>query len=278
MELKRTGKTDGRRLWPLMLTTVVALGVVIGIGLLANEYLYIREINFYGNRHLSAEDLSALTGCSANSGLFSLSTGEIYHRLRKSPWIKEAIVRKDLTGRMDVHLTETVAVGVLLAEDKASLIDREGARLEEIKKEPAYFLPVIRIDSEAGRDAYLEAAVLAGILYDKKISSQGGSIELSGARPEELSMKVDGLVVKIGTGEFAKKLEKLSFVRDEISKRDMKVEYVDLRFADKIVVKPLKHGEGDGGVKADNAASQKKSRYKQRGKKGTGGRVKENVG
>jgi cell division protein FtsQ len=275
MELKR--KSAGRRLWPLILAASAAVFAAAGIGLLANEYLYIREMNFYGNRHLSAEDIRALTGCSAKSGLFSVSTGEIYHRLRKSPWIKEAMVRKNLAGRVDVYLTEAVAVAVLFTDNKSYLIDRDGARLEEIKREPTYFLPLIRTDAEASKEAYLEAAVLAGILYDKKVVSQTGNIELSGARPEELTMKLDNLVVKIGAGEFAKKLEKLSFVREEILRRNMKVEYVDLRFADKIVVKPLNHGEGAAGGAADNTARQKKSRQKKNSNKGTGGKTKHSV-
>jgi cell division protein FtsQ len=278
MELKRTRKPGERRRWPVVLAAAVALALIICICLLANEYLYIREMNFYGNRHLSTEDLRALTGCSTKSALFSVSAGELYRRLRKSPWIKEAVVRKDLTGRIEVYLTEAVAVGVLVMADKSYLVDRDGTRLEEIRQEPVYFLPAIKTDAESAKEAYLEAAALAGILYDKKMASQTGNIEISGARPEELTMKMDGLVVKIGTGDFAKKLEKLSFVREEISRRNIQVEYVDVRFADKIVVKPSKHGEGDVGGTADHTVKQKKGRQKKGGNKGVGGRVKGRVG
>jgi hypothetical protein len=58
----------------------------------------------------------------------------------------------------------------------------------------------------------------------------------------------------------------------------MKVEYVDLRFADKIVVKPAKHGEGNADSAGDNTPRQKKGRPKKNGGKGTGGKAKNNVG
>jgi cell division protein FtsQ len=257
--------------------TITAL-VITGIGALAYEYLFIREINFYGNRHLSVDDLNALTGCSTRSRLFSVSSGEIYRRLKKSPWIKEAMVRKDLTGRMDVHLTESVAVGVLLIDDKSWLIDREGVRLETIRQEPTYFLPVVKTDPSVNREAYQEAVALAEILYDKKVMAQSGNIEITGTRPEDITMMADDLVIKVGAGEFLKKLDKLNFVKEEIARRNMKVEYVDLRFADKIVVKPYKHSEHGVDAKAESAAKQKKAPQKKGTSKGAGGKVKGNVG
>ncbi len=278
MDIRKTKKQGSWKRWLNVIALTVITLVITGIGALAYEYLFIREINFYGNRHLSADDLKALTGCSTQSKLFSVSAGEIYRRLKKSPWIKEAVVRKDLTGRMDVHLTESTAVGVLSIEDNVWLIDREGVKLEAIRKEPAYFLPVLKTDPDVSREAYLEAVGLAEMLYDKKVTTLSGNIEITGTRPEDIAMKADGLLIKVGAGDFMKKLEKLTFVKEEIARRNMQVEYVDLRFADKIVVKPYKHS-GQGADAGDApAAKQKKAPPKKTPNKGTGGKAKKNVG
>jgi cell division protein FtsQ len=277
MDIRKTKKSGSGRKWLMVTAIIITILVITGVGALAYEYFFIREINFYGNRHLSVEDLNALTGCSTSSRLFSISSGEIYRRLKKSPWIKEAIVRKDLAGRMDVHLTESVAIGILMSEDKSWLIDREGVRLEAIRQEPSYFLPVIRTDPSANGEAYQEAVTLAEILYDKKVMAQSGNIEISGTRPEDITMKADDLVVRVGAGEFVKKLDKLNFVKEEIARRNMKVEYVDLRFADKIVVKPSKHSGHGPDSEAESAVKQKKSTQRKRTGKGAGGRAKGNV-
>jgi cell division protein FtsQ len=182
--------------------------------------------------------------------------------MKTAPWIKDAIVRKDLTGRVTIQITEAVPIAVLQSDDKPYLIDREGLRLEEISKEPVYFLPVIKIDPASCREAYREAIALASILYDRKVMAHGGNIELSGARPEDITMKVDNIPIRIGAGDLAKKLEKLNFVRDELNKRNMAVEYIDLRFIDKIVVKPLKQDNKNADRKTTRGADngQKKSK------------------
>ena len=225
--------------------TVIAVGLVIilclvGIAFLGNKYLFIREINFYGNRHLTNAELVSLTGLRQKGPLFSVTTDDIYRRLRTSPWIKDALVRKDLSGNVTVFLTEAVAVAVLQFDEKPCLVDRDGLRLEEIRPEPIYFLPVVKIDPSSYREAYHNAVELAMALNDRKLTANVGNIELTGTRSENVTMQVDGVPVKIGAGDLPKKLEKLDFVRDQLAKRNMSVEYIDLRFADKVVVKPLK--------------------------------------
>ncbi len=43
----------------------------------------------------------------------------------------------------------------------------------------------------------------------------------------------------MGAGDFERKLTDLQFVKEEIAKRNIRVEYIDLRFANRIVVKPV---------------------------------------
>jgi cell division protein FtsQ len=264
--------------WPVILGCALAVFAVTAFVWLADEYLFVREMNFYGNRHLSEDDLKTLVGCHEKCGLFSVSAGDINKRLKKSPWIKESFVRKELTGRLEVYVTEAVAIAVLMPGDKPRLIDREGSGLEEIKQEQTYFLPVIKTDPDLYPDAYQEAVALAGILYDRKLMAKSGNTEITGARPEDITFKADDLVVKIGAGEFLKKLDKLHFVKEELVRRNMQVEYVDIRFADKIIVKPHKVAEKEPD-KHDRASSVKEKKAQRRhDNKGNGGRIKRHVG
>jgi cell division septal protein FtsQ len=286
METRKTKKARER----MRRASVIATGLVIvialsGIALLGYNYLCIREINFHGNRHLTNGELLSLIGCSPKTRLFAVSTGEIYRRIKASAWIKDAMVRKDLTGKVTVQITEAVAIAVLQSDDKPYLVDREGLRLEEIKAEPVYFLPVIKIDPASCREAYHEAIALAGILYDRKVMAHGGNIELFGTRLEDITMKVDNIPVRIGAGDLTKKLEKLNFVRDELNKRNMAVEYIDLRFIDKIVVMPVKSEQKKADRKTTGAADDAKKKSKPQNvkkkngaKKVTAGRSKSHVG
>jgi cell division protein FtsQ len=286
METKKVKKSRTR----LNKITVIAAGLAVilcvaGVAFLGNKYLFIREINFYGNRHLTNAELLSLTGLSQKRPLFSVTTSDIYRRLKISPWIKDALVRKDLSGNVTVYLTEAVAAAVLQIDEKPFLVDGDGLRLEEIRPEPIYFLPVVKIDPSTYREAYHDAVELARALNERKVTAHGGNIELTGTRPEDVTMKVDGVPVKIGSGDLPKKLEKLDFVRDELSKRNMLVEYIDLRFVDRIVVKPLKQDvrepERKGKPAADKAqkkAQQKNVGHKKSDKKVAGGKTKKHVG
>ena len=269
--------------------TVIVVGLAIicmaGIAFLGNKYLFIREINFYGNHHLTNVELLSLAGLSQKRPLFSLTTGDIYRKLKKSPWIKDALVRKDLSGNVTVYLTEAVAAAVLEMGETPCLVDGDGLRLEEIKTEPIYFLPVVKIDPTSHKEAYRDAVELARALNERKVTAHGGNIELTGTRPEDITMKVDGVPVKIGEGDLPRKLEKLDFVRDELGKRNMSVEYIDLRFADRIVVKPLKQDvrepERKGKSEADRVRKkpkQKEARHKKSDKKVAGGETRKHAG
>ena len=103
-------------------------------------------------------------------------------------------------------------------------------------------MPVI-VAGEKGRDprTFSEALALAGAVKRSGLAAEKNRVEITGVedRPEALTLKVDGLVVRVGQGQYEKKLARLFELADEITRRWAKTEYVDLRFADRVVVKPV---------------------------------------
>ncbi len=257
--LKR--RKEKKRWRSLYLVVAVSLAVCLGIFFAARQFLSVGEILFIGNRHLKNEELRSLTGVKKHDSLFGVSGKEIHQRLKKSPWIKEAIVRKELPGTIVIQVTEAVPVAILNLSGTPYLIDRNGTVLEQMKEESILFLPIIReIDPSAQSRTYEEAVKFMRFLQDKGVSSYGSALEISGERPEDITLKIDNIPVKIGMGDFEKKLERLQFVKDEIQRRNMAVEYVDIRFADEVVVKPVKHEEppAEKGAVKDRDGKKKK--------------------
>jgi cell division protein FtsQ len=72
------------------------------------------------------------------------------------------------------------------------------------------------------------------------LSSERDQIEIVLSKPEELSSIIDGMVVKVGAGEYKEKLERLLQLEEDIQRRQITVDYIDLRFANRVVVKPIK--------------------------------------
>jgi cell division septal protein FtsQ len=54
-----------------------------------------------------------------------------------------------------------------------------------------------------------------------------------------MSVNVDGIVVKIGEGDYEDKLARLADIEEEIKSRNIAVDYIDLRFANRVLVSPV---------------------------------------
>ncbi len=240
-------KKEKKRFYYLIIPPLLAAVLCLAFFSLIRHFLHVTEIAFVGNRHLKNEELNSLCKIRKNSELFGVSGRDIYGSLKQSPWIKDAVVRKELSGKVLIKVTERLPVALLSLADKPFLIDREGIVLEQMKEGSILLLPVIKgIDPVRDSETYAGAVSLAGVLYDKRVVSYNGNVEITGQKPEDITLKLDKVMIKVGMGDFEKKLERLAFVRDEIQKRNMTVEYIDLRFANKIIVKPAQQETGGG--------------------------------
>ena len=203
----------------------------------------VKEIVFIGNRHLKNDELRSLIKVYKEDELFGVSGRELYGRLRRSPWVRDAVIRKELSGKIVVNVTEAEPIGIFNIAGRPYLIDRDGNILEPLKEGTVLFLPIIKdIDHNRNREAYAEAVKFVNVL-NRRTLSYGGSIEITGQRPEDITLKLGSIAIKIGAGDFEKKIERLEFAKDEIEKRNIAVEHIDLRFADKIIVKPAGRSE-----------------------------------
>ncbi|MCL5063425.1 MAG: FtsQ-type POTRA domain-containing protein [Nitrospiraceae bacterium] len=231
---------------------------------LIKNHMLVRDIAFVGNHHLKNDELKSLIKIKKGDELFGVSGRELYKRLKSSPWIRDAVIKKELSGRVLINVTEAVPVAILSIADRPYLIDREGNILEQMRESTVLFLPVIKdMDYKNNKDAYEEAVRFVNVLHSKKVLSYDGNLEITGQRPEDITLKLDNISIKIGAGDFDKKLERLEFVRDEIEKRNMSVEYIDLRFANKIIVKPAGSIEGEQSSLSSNPILQKDKKQKE---------------
>lgn len=64
--------------------------------------------------------------------------------------------------------------------------------------------------------------------------------EIDGTKPEDISIRINGVPVYVGFGDFDRKLTSYISLKDEIVKRNIPVDYIDLRFSHRLIVKPLK--------------------------------------
>jgi len=200
----------------------------------------VKKIIFNGNKHLTIDELRALAGIHGKESLIALSGKSVSQRLLKSPWIRSASVSKVFPDTLSIVISEVVPFALLDVNGHIFLSDDKGNLLEELKDNTIPFLPIITGDPFKEKEGFSEALTLAKTMIDMGFSSERDQIEIVLSKPQELTSVIDGTVVKIGIGEYREKLERLLELQEEIQKRKIPVDYIDLRFANRVVVKPIK--------------------------------------
>ena len=199
----------------------------------------IKNISLIGNKHLTDEEIKALAGINVNEDLFTVSNKKICERLIKSPWIRSVNVRKEFPATLSLSIEEAVPFALLDMNNRLFLIDEKGKLLEELKDDSIPFLPIITGDPFKEREGFLEALKLVKVMNDKNFASERDHIEIVIKKPHELMATVDGNIVKIGSGGYEEKLVRFIELEDYIKKIGVPVDYIDLRFANKAIVKPI---------------------------------------
>ncbi len=241
-------KIKKKRRWRwliLFFKTVVVLVMMVvtfvGAWILANKVIdsdYFLAKKFYveGNSNLTANEVITLLGAK-DKNIFWMNKKDLIENLMASPWVKKAYIRKELPDTFYVVVSETVPVALNQPDKKIYLIDEKGIRLREVRN----LLPgltVIKIAPDKKR-AYEEGIKLALAISDNS-KIDPSKVEINGTKPEDISMNIAGTMVLIGYSDYEKKLINYLNIEDEISKRSISVEYIDVRFANRLIVKQVK--------------------------------------
>jgi cell division protein FtsQ len=199
----------------------------------------IRTVEFSGNEHLTDEELRHISGLRGNESLLALPGRKVYEKLKESPWIQAAAVRKEYPSKLLIRISETEPLALLDMKGKMFIVDDKGRMLEELRDNSVPFLPVILSDPYTEKEAFREAVDLAKAVRTMGMLHTSQRIEIIAHNRNEIAANLDGMYVKIGAGEYEDKLARLLEIGEEIRKRNMPVAYLDLRFAKKVVVKPV---------------------------------------
>ncbi|GAB5046509.1 cell division protein FtsQ/DivIB [Thermodesulfovibrio sp. TK110] len=228
----------------------IILGVfflMLVAGFLFFETLTVKHIVIIGNKHLNEREIRSIIGIKEGNSIIYPSSKSLYERLRKTPWIKDAIIRKDLNGTITIYIKESSPVAVVMFNERAYLIDYEAQVLEDFTQDiqasanhKPLFLPVIKnIDPFKNRETLGEAVNLLNFINNKGFIKPEDEISITGNNPDTLTLYINDFPIIVGKGDFETKFAKYLVVSSEIQKRGLKVQYIDLRFPDRVIVKPV---------------------------------------
>jgi cell division septal protein FtsQ len=138
-----------------------------------------------------------------------------------------------------MYVKEAEPFALIDVKGRLFIVDDRGKMLQELKESPIPFLPIISGNPFKKRENIHEALHLVKAIKEKGLLYEKEHIEITADDLSEMALNMDGMVVKIGTGDYDNKLYRLGELEAEISKRNLHVDYIDLRFANRAIVKPV---------------------------------------
>jgi len=231
-----------------VIAIVLAYGLYRGSSLAAAAHLLrVDHIVVRGNERLSkGEVLSVLNGLRGES-LLGTDLDQWRTRLLASPWVRDAALRRSLPSTVEVVVSERRPMGIGRVNGELYLVDERGVIIDEYG--PPYAdidLPIIDGLSAGGdggsstdeRRATLAARLIAALKGRPAVARRLSQIDVTDLHNAKAILNGDPAVVELGDDHFLARLESYIELAPTLRERVTDIDYVDLRFDDRIYVRP----------------------------------------
>jgi cell division protein FtsQ len=232
---------------PRFVRFFAVIAFVCGVASFAGSSTFdIQTIGVVGNEAVAADDVVAASGLRPEMSVFAVNAVRVRDRLRRDARIADAAVEVVFPGGVRITIKERPAAAALRVPGGYVLVTAEGVALAPASAAQA--LPVLTVD------LLDPTAVQAGTALPSAGARLGA--QLAASLPTALQSEVtalrvdregevilytrDGIAVKAGGADGARdRIARAGDVLAAVRARGMHVEYVDLRFPESIVVKPV---------------------------------------
>jgi cell division protein FtsQ len=169
-------------------------------------------------------------------------------RLLASPWVRDAALRRSLPSTVEVVISERQPVGIgrinsdmYLVDERGIIIDQYGPQYTELDLPIVDGLSASPNDSPTMTDelrADLAARVIASVKAKPSVARRLSQIDVSDAHNAKVILSGDPVVLQLGEDQFLPRLESYLQLAAALRERVESIDYVDLRFDDRIYVRP----------------------------------------
>ena len=212
-----------------------------------------------GNHNVSREDILSALGMAGNTSVkgINIFRGSLEQRekqVESIPWVQSATIVRSYPHRIAVYVDERVPIAFVDVGGQIKMVDQEGALLEPPEKGHFDF-PVVKGLDFQGNSADRAARLN---LYHQFMQETSGRISSSSWVVSEVDLSdasnlkallVQGsqtLLVYFGHTGFLERFENLMTVLPQLRKTNARIDSVDLRFRNQVVVNPADQDSGSG--------------------------------
>lgn len=232
----------------LVALVVVGYGGYRGFSLVLNaRMLEVSKIDVHGNVRLSNGEIAALARDLYGHNILTADLVALRRALLDSPWIADAALRRVLPSTIEIYVSERRPVGISRLGGQLFLIDPTGVVIDEFGPQYAEFdLPIIdglvrapkngkpAIDPARARLAARVIDSLAGHPLAQRISQ----VDVGDVRNAIVTLDDDPAELYVGDERFRERLQSYVEVASAFRERFPAIDYVDLRFEERVYVRP----------------------------------------
>lgn len=245
--------------WRPRLRTVARVAAAAAVAWLAwggvraiasSSLMRVEELRVAGNVRMSRGEVLALVDGLKGRNLLALRLDEWRERLLECPWVAEAALRRSLPATVEIAIVERtpLAIGRLgeelyLVDDRGTIIDEWGPRYEDLD------LPIL--DGLAGaaagpgedaRRAELAGRLLEDVRRRPEIVRRISQVDVSDPHNAVVIVDQDTARVRLGDRDFLARLHAYLEVAPALREQVPGIDYVDLRFGERLYVAALDAG------------------------------------
>jgi len=235
-----------QRLLVVLRSAAIVAVVIVGGGWAyrrtqSDERFAVQSIEVEGSVHTPRGAIDQITKRYVGGNLFRIDIADVQRDLRELGWVQRIDIEKKLPDTLRIKITERKPVALMRTGDRLLYVDENGQGFAELS--PAAGdddLPII--SDAAGAELTRSVALLRELRNsDAELYSRISEVWPIPPRGFALYDRALGAMVYANAEDIVAKWRNLYAVLH--AENNPKIEYADLRFANRVIVKPT--GEGD---------------------------------
>jgi cell division protein FtsQ len=252
----KPGRRKRPRAWPtwrlarhLTAITLVTYAGYRAVNLVVSASpLQVGRIVVRGHMRLSSGEVEALVHGLPGSSMLTADLNAYRRRLLESPWIADVALRRILPSTIEILVSERRPIGISRLGGQLYLIDRHGIVIDEFGPQYQDFdLPIIDGLVRAPQDgrgaidegrAELAARTIDSLSRDGGVARRVSQIGVSDVHDAVVLLDDDPALLHLGEERFLERLQSYLEVASALRERVPEIEYVDLRFGERVYVRP----------------------------------------
>ncbi len=232
----------------IVATLVVVAGYELYGVVIHTTFLRLDRIEVNPLKKLHREDVIALAGVKPGDDMLTMKLQRIGEQLMKNPWVENVRVRRYFPHTLTIEIAEREPVAVLNM-GYLYYLDGKGDVFKPLTEGDRLDYPVLTGISEddmwkdpaGSKEALKEALDLIRLLSGGQVLKLADISELHYDKGYGFTLFTTrgGVPVKLGNSGFNEKLARLSRIYRELQAQMPTLEYIDLDYGDKIIVKKV---------------------------------------